>query len=68
MCAAKSSVSSIETSMRCYVFNYAYVINCSNHRFLNEAFDAHIIIITICLILCVVDIKKNLCECTMIIT
>jgi hypothetical protein len=56
--------------MRCDVFNYAYVINCSNHRFLNEAFDAHIIIIiiiiiiiviviiTICLILCVVDIKK----------
>lgn len=59
ICAAKSSVSRIETSMRCGVFTCVSVINCSHHRFVCEAFDVHVII-CLCFILCVADIKKKI--------
>jgi hypothetical protein len=60
-------------SMRCGVYNCVSVINCSNYKFVSEAFDVHIIIIIMIIIFClfvlcvVANIEKNLFECTVII-
>ena len=67
-------VSIIEKSTRCGVCKCVCVINCSYHRFVNKAFDVHIVIIIIiiiitfyfilfvcvCVCVCNADIERNL--------
>jgi hypothetical protein len=54
MCT-KFSVSIIDTSIRYGVCNCVSIINCSDHRFVNEAFDVHVLIVSVLLFVYVAD-------------